>query len=313
MIFAVIGAGAVGGYFGARLHEAGHTVRFLARGSHLKEIQNKGLQLKSISGDYHAKNIEAFDKIEKIGPVDVVLVAVKAWQVKEIAEQLLPMAKSETFFVPLQNGVEAHAQLSSILGKDRVLGGLCGLIAFLEKPGLIRHVGADPFLTFGEQNKKFSKRTKDLEKSLSNCRGLTGRLSDDIEKSVWEKFLLISAFSGVGGVTRMPIGIIRSIPETRKMLDDALREVADVANSRGIDLNENILKKTWQFFDTLPPQGTASMQRDLIEGKPSELESQTGVIVRYGKQSKIPTPINSFIYNTLLPSEKKARGDLNLP
>ncbi len=111
----------------------------------------------------------------------------------------------------------------------------------------------------------------------------------------------------------MPIGIIRIIPETRKMLDDALREVADIANSRGIDLNENILKKTWQFFDTLPPQGTASMQRDLIEGKPSELESQTGVIVRYGKQSKIPTPINSFIYNTLLPSEKKARGDLNLP
>ena len=133
-----------------------------------------------------------------------------------------------------------------------------------------------------------------------------------ILKNPFGKFLLISAFSRVGAVTRVPIGIIRSIPETRKLLDDALKEVMQVAISRGVNLVQISLKKTWEFFDNLPPQETASMQRDIMDGKPSELESQTGTIVRYGKESNAPTPINTFIYNSLLPAEKIARREKNL-
>ena len=312
MKFAIIGSGAVGGYFGARLHEAGHTVYFLARGSHLEAIRKNGLQIKSVAGDYKALNVESHETVQTIPSVDVVLVAVKAWQVSEIAPKLKSLAKGSTYFVPLQNGVEAHGILEEVLGKERVLGGLCGLISFIEKPGVIQHAGAEPYVTIGEYHGQSSSRTKALQEAFSPCIGAKANISDDIEKSVWEKFLLISAFSGVGAVTRVPIGIIRSIPETRKLLDDALKEVMQVANARGVNLDQISLKKTWDFFDNLPPQGTASMQRDIMDGKPSELESQTGTIVRYGKESNVPTPINTFIYNSLLPVEKIARREKNL-
>ena len=145
MEFAIIGSGAVGGYFGARLHEAGHTVYFLARGSHLEAIRKYGFQIKSFAGDYKALNVESHEAVQAIPSVDVVLVAVKAWQVSEIAPKLKSLAKGSTDFVPLQNGVEAHEILDEVVGKERVLGGLCGLISFIEKPGVIQHAGADPY------------------------------------------------------------------------------------------------------------------------------------------------------------------------
>jgi len=245
--FAIIGSGAVGGYFGARLHEAGHTVYFLARGSHLEAIRKNGLQIKSVAGDYKALNVETHETVQTIPSVDVVLVAVKAWQVSEIAPKLKSLAKGSTYFVPLQNGVEAHGILEEVLGKERVLGGLCGLISFIEKPGVIQHAGAEPYVTIGEYYGQSSPRTKALQEAFSPCIGAKANISDDIKKSIWEKFLLISAFSGVGAVTRVPIGIIRSIPETRKLLDDALKEVIQLANARGVKLDQKSLKKHGNF------------------------------------------------------------------
>ncbi len=260
---------------------------FWLRGSHLEAIRKNGLQLKSIAGDYKALNVDSHETVQTIPSVDVVLVAVKAWQVLEIAQKLKSLAKGSTYLNSLQNGVEAHGILEEVLGKERVLGGLYGLISFIEKPGVIQHAGAEPFITIGEYHGQSSSRTKSLQEAFSHCIGATANITDDIEKSVWEKFLLISAFSGVGAVTRVPIGIIRSIPETRKLPDDALKEVMQVAISRGVNLDQISLKKTWDFFDNLPPQGTASMQRDIMDGKPSELESQTGTIVRYVKESNV--------------------------
>ena len=144
MKFAIIGSDAVGGDFGVRLHEAGHTVYFLARGSHIKTIRKNGLLIKSIAGDYKALNVESHETVQTIPSVDVVLVAVKAWQVSEIAPKLKSLAKGSTYFIPLQSGVEAHGILEEVLGKERVLGGLCGLISFIEKPGVLQHVGAEP-------------------------------------------------------------------------------------------------------------------------------------------------------------------------
>ena len=145
---------------------------------------------------------------------------------------------------------------------------------------MIQHAGAEPYVSIGKYHGQSSSRTKALQEAFSPCIEAKANISDDIKKSVWEKFLLISAFSGVGAVTRVPIGIIRSIPETRKLLDDALKEVIHTANARGVNLDQISLKKTWDFFDNLPPQGTASMQCDIMDGKPLKLESQTGTIAR---------------------------------
>ncbi len=295
MKFAIIDSGAVGEYFGARLHEARHTVYFLARGSNLEAIRKNGLQIKSIAGDYKALNVESHETVKTITSVDVVLVAVKALQVSEIDPKLKSLAKGSTYFIPLQNCVEAHGILEELLGKERVLGGLCRLISFIEKPRVFQHAVAEPYVTIGEYHGQSSSRTEALQIAFFPCIGARGSISDDIEKSVWEKLLMISALSGVGAVTRVPIGIIHTIPETLKLLDDALKEVMQVANARGVKLDQISLKKTWDFFDTLQPQGTASMQRDIIDGKPSELESQTGTIVHYGKDSNVSTPINTFI------------------
>ena len=313
MKFAVIGAGGVGGYFGARLMESGHEVSFMARGLQLEALRSKGLSLKSIQGDYQSPKLSAFENPAEIGEVDAVLVAVKAWQVPEVAPELLPLAKGNTFFVPLQNGVEAAGQLISVLGEKRVLCGLCGLIACVEEPGVVRHSGADPFITFGEADGSSSSRASGLLTAFEICHGVTAKQSSRIGEAILEKFLLISAFSGVGGVTRMPMGVLRSVPDTRKLLDDTLREAVAVACARGLALGEATVERTWKFYNTLPPESTASMQRDLMNGQPSELESQTGAVVRIGSEKGVPTPINRFIYQTLLPSELRARGQVMVP
>ena len=312
MKFAIIGTGGVGGYFGARLHQAGEEVIFLARGKHLQALRKNGLQLHSIHGDYHAPTVTAHDHLPDIGPVDVGLVATKAWQVPEIAPDLQPLMQDGTFVVPLQNGVEAGGQLASALGAERVVDGLCGVMAFIEAPGVIRHAAYDPFITFGETDGQRSERVEVLDAVLSKCHAVQSKPTEEIEKAVWEKFLFISAFSGVGGVTRMPIGAIRRVPETRKLLDDALQEVLALAQARGVGLEEQNVEQAWRIFDSLPYEVTASMQRDVMDGRPSELESQTGAIVRLAQEANVPTPINQFIYQSLLPTELQARGELEI-
>ena len=312
MKFAIIGTGGVGGYFGARLHEAGEDVVFLARGQHLRALRENGLQLHSIDGDYHATTVSAHDQFPDMGTVDVVLVATKAWQVPEIAPDLQALLHKDTFVVPLQNGVEAADQLAKALGNECVVGGLCGVMAFIEAPGVIRHAAIEPFISFGERDGQRSERVQALDAVLSKCHAVQSKPTEDIAKAVWEKFLFISAFSGVGGVTRMPIGVLRSVPETRKLLDATLREVLALAQARGLGLDEQSIERAWKTFDALPSGGTASMQRDVMEGHPSELETQTGAIVRLAQKAKVSVPVNQFIYQSLRPTELQARGELEV-
>jgi 2-dehydropantoate 2-reductase len=308
MRIAIFGTGGVGGYFGGRLAQAGEEVSFVARGEHLRALQRGGLRVESIGGDFHINPVQATDDPATIGPVDVVLVGVKTWQLPEAAEQMRSLVGPETVVVPLLNGVEAPAQLAALYGAERVAGGLCSLITSIGAPGLIRHEGAVPNIAFGPLNGRPNERLMALYDALSQVKGITVRMPDDIEAAMWRKFLMITTFSGVGAVTRAPVGVLRSLPETRALLEQSLREIYGVALARGVRVTRAAMEAAMAFMDGLPPGATASMQRDVLAGRPSELEAQNGAVVRLGAEAGVETPLNHFIYHSLLPQERKARG-----
>lgn len=310
MRIAVFGAGAVGGYFGGRLAQAGEEVIFIARGEHLRAIRDRGLRVDSIKGDFVAHPSLATDDPHGAGVVDVVLVGVKAWQVPEAAQAMRPLVGPETFVVPLQNGVEAPGQLAAVLGERHVLGGFCRLGSHIVSPGHIHHVGADPYVAFGELDNRSSQRAERLRQAFARAMGVTAEVPPDIQAATWEKFLFIASLSGVGAVTRAPIGVLRGLPEARQLLVEAMHEVLAVARACGIDLSEKAVERTMAFIEGLPPGVTASMQRDILEGRPSELAWQNGAVVRLGQEAGVPTPVHSFIYRSLWPLELQARGEL---
>jgi len=310
MRIAIFGTGGVGGYFGGRLAQAGEDVIFITRGENLKAMRQHGLKVESIKGDFIVNPVQANDDPAEIGVVDVVLVGTKAWQIPEAAQAMRPMIGQETFVVPLQNGIESSAQLAEVLGVKHVLGGLCGLISYIDGPGHICHVAADPFIQFGELDNHISERVKKLQRAFDHTTGVKIDVPSDIQVALWRKFLLIVSWSGIGAITRSPVGVFRSLPQTRPMLQQVMEEVIRVAQAHDIALSNDVINETLAFMDSLPPEGTASMQRDIIEGRPSELESQNGAVVRLGQAVGVETPLNTFIYNSLLPSELKARDQL---
>jgi len=309
MRIAIFGAGSVGGYFGGRLSEAGEDVVFIARGEHLNTMLNQGLRVDSINGDFVVQPVQATDDPSKIGKVDMVLVGVKAWQVSEAAEAMRPLIGPETFVLPLQNGLEAPAQLSEILGDQHVLGGLCGLFSYVMGPGHIVHSGYDPFVKFGELDNHRSQRIELLLDTFKRAE-INAEIPPDIQVAMWMKFMFVTVLSGIGAVTRAPVGIWRSLPETRLMAELSLQEIIAVATARAISLPEEALQTIMTMYDGFDPQQTASLQRDVMEGRPSELEAQIGAVVRFGQKADMATPQHTFIYRSLLPMELRARGKL---
>jgi len=309
MRIAVFGTGAVGGYFGGRLAQAGEEVAFIARGEQLQALREGGLRVDSLKGDFVVRPAQATDDPAQVGTVDVVLVGVKAWQVPEAAEAMRPLVGPETFIVPLQNGVEAPDQLAAVLGGAHVLGGLCRIISQVVEPGHVRHAGLEPYVAFGELDDCHSERAERLLAAFARA-GVTAEVPADVRVAMWEKFLFIASFSGVGAVTRAPAGVLRELPETRHMLEQAMREVLAVAHAHGIALSEDSIPRTMALIDGLPPGATASMQRDVMAGRPSELESQNGAVVRLGQEVDVATPLHAFIYHSLKPLELRARGQL---
>jgi 2-dehydropantoate 2-reductase len=309
MRIAIFGAGGVGGYFGGRLTQAGEDVVFIARGEHLEAIRKQGLQVDSVRGDFTLQPVQATDDPSKVGAVDVVLLGVKAWQVEEAAQSMGPMIGPDTFVVPLENGVEAPTQLAAVLGKQHVMGGLAKIMSFKVGPGHIRHAGMEPYVAFGELDNRSSERAERLRQAFERAQ-VTVEIPQNIQIALWEKFLFITSLSGIGAITRAPAGVLRSIPETRKMLEQTMQEIFAVAQAHEISLPENTIQKTIAFVDTLPPSATTSTQRDIIEGKPSELKSLNGAVVRLGLEVGVSTPLNLLIYNSLLPLELLARGQI---
>jgi len=304
---AMIGAGAVGGYFGGRLVAAGQDVAFLARGNTLDTLKSEGLRVTSPNGDLALTGIEATDRPGDIGPVDAVIFTVKTWQLTGVAKAVHPLIGPHTALLPLQNGVESEAVLASIFGRERVLGAICRIIAMAEAPGLIRHIGVEPFIALGELDNRPSGRTERLVRAFTDA-GVAAQRPENIHSSIWEKFLFVSPTAGVCAVTRATVGEVRETSETRQLLSDAMHEVHRLGRARGVPLADDAVARTLDFFDGMPAAATSSMQRDIMEGRPSELEAHVGATVRLGREAGVAVPANTFLYAGLLPMELAARA-----
>jgi 2-dehydropantoate 2-reductase len=307
MRIAVIGAGAVGGYFGGRLAVSGNDVTFLVRGKTLEALRGGPLRVKSINGDFEVR-VPATNDPSKFGAVDVVLVGVKAWQLSEAADAIQRMPDRRSIVVPLQNGMEAPAELAAVLGPGRVAGGLCRIVAEAIGPGEIDHYWAEPSIAFGELDPlRNGARLEQLRDAFISAR-VRCDIPRDIAAAMWEKFLFITPWGSLGAVTRLPIGRLRSAPDSRARLVAALEEVMEIARAEGKAFREEPVAKTLAILDGLPAETTSSMQRDIMAGRPSELEAQTGAVVRFGQKTGVPTPIHDAIYAELSPLERRARA-----
>ena len=309
MRIVVVGAGGIGGYFGGRLAEGGADVTFLVRGATLDALRTRGVRVDSINGDVNLAKVNATDDASTIGKADAILICVKAWQVRDAAESVRAAIGDDTIVVPLQNGMEAPDDIASVLGKQHAAGGLCGLVSFVVAPGHIKHISVDPFIAFGELDNQPSARAQKLLETLNACK-ITAFIPPDIQRAMWTKFLFIATLSGIGSITRVPAGVWRAMPEPRAMAERALREVMAVANARGVTLQLDAFETVMQRIDALSHDSTASLQRDVLEGKPSELDAQLGAVVRLGKSAGVATPLFEFMYHALLPQERIARKEI---
>lgn len=306
MKFAIVGTGGVGGYFGGKLAAAGYDVTFIARGEQLKAILANGLTVKSINGDINVNPAKATSNIADVGVVDAIFVCLKAWQVREMAAQLKPMIGDGTVVIPLQNGVMATDELRQVLGEKPVVRGLCRIFSKVESYGVINHFGGEPTVIFGEDSNEQTDRVLRIKDAFGKA-GVTAIVPKDIEAEVWKKFLGICS-SGLLAVCRSPYGAVRELPETRQLLVDLFTEIYNVAKAKGVNLKPDIVEKTLKAVDSYDYDSTSSLTRDVMEGKPSEIEYQNGTVVRLGEALGVPTPVNRFVYSCILPMEAKARS-----
>jgi 2-dehydropantoate 2-reductase len=306
MNIAIVGTGGVGGYFGAKLAQAGNRVTFVARGEHLKAMQKNGLLVKSIHGDIHIKNVRATDSIVAIERADLVITAVKAWQIREIREDIKQILHADSMVLPLQNGVLAASELGEVIDSGQVLGGLCRIISKIEAPGVISHFGVQPEIVFGELDGAESERIKVLS-ALFEQAGIHHKTSRDIEADVWKKFISICV-SALLAVTKTTYGEMCELKETHQMMTELLNEIYMVSQKAGINIKPEFIDKTIAFIRSFPYDSTSSLTRDVLEGKPSEIDYQNGTVVKLAEQYGVEVPVNRFIYNCVLPMELKARG-----
>lgn len=296
---AVVGAGGVGGYFGGRLTEAGADVVFVARGAHLRALRTTGLRIDSPNGSVHLPHVNATDDPATIGPVDIVLFAVKLYDAEAATKMLPPLLGPDTAVVPLQNGVEGPDIVSRAIGSANTVGGTVYVSAVIAEPGLIRHTAMDQ-LFFGELDHR---RTPRLERFLEACTPAKFRptLSDDIQVDIWTKFVRLSVFSGMTAATRSPIGPIINDPDLLAMLKAAVREGTLVAQAKGVRVPDDAPERVEKAYRALPPHAKASMLEDLERGRRLELPWLSGAVVRIGEEVGVPTPIHRFITTILKP------------
>lgn len=302
----IAGTGGVGGYFGAQLARAGNKVSFLARGQQLEALRTKGLTVKSYLGDFHLPKVSAADHPADLPTPDWVLLCTKSWQLTEVAGRIYQHCHDKTTFLPLQNGADNYEKLIRVVPKNQAVAGLCKIISYIESPGVISHPFFEPEIVFGEADNSRSSRVKALQQLFAES-GVRATIPENIMLAVWLKFLYICTVSGLGALTRVPIGQLRADPFLRQMLLDTAHEIVAVGRAKGIPIEDKHLHAVFSVIDAQEPNVTASMQRDLMEGKPSELEEFNGYVSRQGKALQVPTPVNDYIYHCLKPQEILAR------
>lgn len=300
---AVVGVGAIGGLFGGRLAAAGHEVVFLARGATLDALVERGLIVDSPEGHLRLHPVHGAEHAAGVGVVDLVLVCVKAGQVASLAPTLRPLVGDGTLVIPMQNGVEASGQLAAALG-EAVLEGYSRVIAEAVAPGHIRHVAVTPTIAFAPRVGAASPPAEGVLagwRALFRGAGLHVEETPDVQRALWEKFMFVEPLGAVGGAARVPFGAMLAVPETRALLDACVREIMAVGRARGVSLGEDSVAGVWARYDKLAPEGTASLQRDLMAGRPSEFDAQTVAICRMGRVAEVPTPAHDALYAVLAP------------
>jgi 2-dehydropantoate 2-reductase len=300
MRIAVVGAGGVGGGFGAALAKAGADVTFIARGAHLAAMKNAGLKIESPRGDTHLAPTQATDDPNSVGKVDFVLFCVKLWDVESAGAHIKPLVGPNSAVIPLQNGIDAADRLIPILGREAVMGGVAQISASIIQPGVIRQVGTFMRMIFGDLDGTISQRGKDF---LAMCQkaGFDATLSDQILTELWMKFALLATNASMTAVTRQPIGKLRDDPEVRAIFLSAVQEVIEVGRARNIALPADALSKVLDFIGHAPPAMKASMALDLERGNRLELPWLSGKVVDIGRELGISTPTHSMLYALLKP------------
>jgi 2-dehydropantoate 2-reductase len=294
MKIAVVGAGGVGGYFGARLAASGEDVWFIARGRHLEAMRMNGLRVLSDNGDLTVQPIKATDKPAEAGQADIVMIAVKLWSTQEALEQARPLVGPRSAVVSLQNGVVAEDLIARTFGIERTLGGVSNIGAVIEEPGVIRHTGTMAILSFGELDRRHSERVEALRQVCERAK-IDVKVPDDIQKAIWEKFISLVALSSMTALTRLPVGPIREDPDTRALMMALLEEAVAVGRAKGIALEVDAASRRVAWIDKLPSHMIASMLGDLERGNRLELPWLAGNVVEMGKPLGVPTPACQFV------------------
>ncbi|MFI5779054.1 ketopantoate reductase family protein [Nocardia sp. NPDC051570] len=303
----VFGAGGVGLYFAAVSARAGHRVTLVGRESTVAAATVGPLVLTQGDSVVEIPGITVVSEVPE-EPADLVIVAVKAWQVTEAARALRPAVGPTTVILPLQNGVEAAGELVTALGPRGVLGCSCVVIAKRTAPWAVTCLGPDAALEIGPATEDFGLALDGALAALTES-GVAVTVSEDIQATLWRKFMLISSYGGIGALSRQPVGLTSTTPQTHGLVRAAMAEVLAVARARGVRLGEADVDRMMKVFEGFSPDTTSSMQRDLLAGQPSELEFQNGAVVRFGREAGVATPIHWCVYASQLPGELAARKE----
>lgn len=294
MRIAIMGSGATGSFFGAKLAKAGQDVTFIARGAHLQALQTEGLKVIG-QEEFHLPKVPATNDPSAVGPVDVVLFCVKAYDTDEAVQLMRPMVGPNTMVLPIQNGVDNTDRVAAVVGKEKVIGGLCVISVDLPAPGTVRIHSPFKDIVFGEIDGSPSARTAAFSAALEKAE-IPHTISKDIRVDIWQKFTFITAMSGITGATRSPIGPIRECPETFALYGRIAAEVIAVGQAEGVNIASSYADELVARAQGLAAGMKASLLVDLERGRRTEVETLQGVVVRLGKKHGVPTPVTDVIY-----------------
>ena len=298
MRITIMGTGGVGGYFGARLLNAGQDVTFVARGRQLAAIREHGLRVESPRGNLHLRNVRVTDAPAEVGSTDLVIFGVKLWDTEDAAVAIRPLVAEHTAVLSFQNGVVKDDILRRVLGERAVVGGVGYIAATIAEPGVIRHTGSMQKLVFGEYDGRASERLLRFRDACAAA-GIDHELSSHIRQTLWEKFVFLVGLSGTTATARVPIGPIRSHPRSRAFLHDLMDETVQVARAEGVNLPADHADERLVFCDQLPAAMTSSMHHDLQRGGRLEVPWLSGDVVARGHRLGIATPCNRAVFDIL--------------
>lgn len=299
MKIAVMGSGGVGGFYGGRLANAGFDVTFVARGAHLAAMRQNGLMIENEpQGNIIIKPVKVTHDPASIGPVDLVILAVKLWDTESAARALKSIVGPRTGVLSLQNGVIKDDLLRRELGEEAIMGGVAYVGTHISRPGVILQTGTLQRLLFGEYDKRRSERAEHFLEALLKA-GIQAELAQDIRRTLWEKYIFLVGLSGTTATMRRPIGPIRENPQTRAFLLDLMRETVAVGRAHGVDLPEDYAEQRLEFADSVAPAMDSSLHHDLQRGNRLEVEWLAGGVVKLGGEVGVPTPANRAVWDIL--------------